>query len=133
MVQIIFYQNFILTSSIYFSTLSEHSSKILAMKMADLILLWQNQNLDQQEEMNIRFISEKEISGLQHLGGYVMHKLYKKLTNSKNYKQNWKKYRTTTKLQINKCFKSRWSIANDMQKIFIVAEKFSCTQKWRSC
>ena len=33
-------------------------------------------------------LSDREISGLQYLGGYVTHILYKKLRNSKNYKSD---------------------------------------------
>ena len=41
---------------------------------------------DFSEQIRDQSVTEKEIHGLQYLGGYVLHNLYRKLKNSKHWK-----------------------------------------------
>ena len=69
-----------------------------------------------------RNLNDGEISGWQWIGGYVILNLYKKLKNAKNVKVS---------VSFNKV--SAWNrggllaIKEDMQKIFLVVEKYSKT------
>ena len=87
----------------------------------------------------IRNLSDREISGLQDLRGYVIHNLYKKLRNSKNYKSDGFQQSmalrsacrvTNTEMLQNQKLVSvlnrggLWVITEDMQKFFLVVAKY---------
>ena len=67
----------------YFPKLSEPSSKLVIMRFDEFII---NVKKDNQFEDAVFTwnLSNKEISGLQNLGGYAIHSLHKKLRISKN-------------------------------------------------
>ena len=86
-----------------------------------------------------RNLSDKEISRLQYLGGYVIRNLYKKLRNSKIYKSDEfqqsmalisacrltnTEIRQNQKLVFDLNRRGLWAITENMPKIFLLVEKY---------
>lgn len=134
-----YYMDIVKNSNNYFPELSSKSSKVLAMKLCDVIL---NHNLTEkivEEEIMTRNLSERELFGLQYLGGYVLQKIYTKLRNSLHYEKEENKQSIAvllsakledpTKLVNLKLVSALdrgglWPITENMQRIFVIAEKY---------
>ena len=71
----------------YFLKLSEPSSKLVMMRLGEFII---NAKKENQFEVPVftRNLSHREISWLQYLVSFAIHNLYKKLRNSKKYKNS---------------------------------------------
>lgn len=81
-------------------------------------------------------LNEKQLSGLQYIGGFVLHKLHKKLKNSSKWKTKSSQEalsllcagKSTSKIQ-NTTLTSAlsrgglWEVSHDIEKILIIAEK----------
>ena len=114
--------------------------KVLLMKLADF--LWYNFNKNKNETEheiinNNQAISEKELYGLQYLGGYVFHKLYKKLKGSKNWRnEDFQQAisileagrstakKVTTNLTSILDRGGLWQISDEAQKLLTLTEKY---------
>jgi hypothetical protein len=70
----------------YFPGLSRNAATLLSTKLADRMLSCSKERDNDQTKVEKLCLSDKELAGMQYLGGYVLHNLYKKLTNSKNNK-----------------------------------------------
>ena len=80
-----FYSTVPLNSCRYFTGLSRNSATLLSTKLADVILAYGKEKAVITVK-NIKFeLTEKEMAGLQYIGGYVLHKLQ-----NKNIKSNLK-------------------------------------------
>ena len=138
-----FYSKIVLNSKSFFPMLSESASKVLTTKLADILLCFKKEKEVDVTTTSTRNISERELSGLQYLGGYVMQNLYKKIKNSKKY--NCEEYQQSMSILLAgktsnydslKNLKlvsalnrgGLWAITEDIQKIFIVAEKYFSLQ-----
>ena len=101
-----------------FPKLSELSSKLVMMGLGEFIINEKKKNQFEGTVFN-RNLSNREISGWQYLGGYVIHTLYKRLKNSKKHIQKWwvsTTYDFTFCMQTNKhrnAIKSRISFRSE--------------------
>ena len=82
-----FYQKIHLHSHRYFPKLSKVSAKLLTSKLAHVLLSERKKtHLKENISTDHKELSEREADALNYIGGYILHKLYKKLKNSKYYK-----------------------------------------------
>ena len=78
-----FYSTVPLNSCRYFTGLSRNSATLLSTKLADVMLAYSKEKAVITVR-NFKFeLTEKEMAGLQYIGGYVVHKLH-----NKNIKSN---------------------------------------------
>lgn len=78
-----FYSTVPLNSTKYFTGLSRNAATLLSTKVADIMIVYSKEkSFIPGKDFEIK-LSDKEMAGLQYVGGYVLHKLYKKHTNSK--------------------------------------------------
>ena len=135
-----YYTEVVLNSQKYFPHLSEISSKIVSMKLADILLI-KNKKGSLPLELTTKNLNEKELAGLQCLGGYVLQKIFLKLKRSKNYKSD--EYQQAMSILsagrsnipnpnvklVNALNRGGlWVIDDKVQKIFVIAEKYFCLQ-----
>ena len=73
-----FYSTVPLNSCIYFTGPSRNSATLLSTKLADVMLTYSKEKAVITVR-NFKFdLTEKEMAGLQYIGGYVLHKLHNK-------------------------------------------------------
>ena len=66
-------------STRFFRGLSRNAATLLSTKVADSLVAFSKKQREKPEKTNsITPLTEREIAGLQYLGGYVLHKLHKK-------------------------------------------------------
>ena len=86
----LFYSDTVINSKTYLPELSQHTSALILFKLADRILTWYKEMKSQSTTASVSLsqmsLSERETHGLKYIGGYIFHKLHKKLKNSKNWK-----------------------------------------------
>ena len=107
------------------------------MRLGEFIITAKTENQFEDAVFN-RNLSDKEISRLQYLGGYVIRNLYKKLRNSKIYKSDEFQQSmavisacrlTNTEIRQNQKLvpdlnrRGLWAITEDMPKIFLLVEE----------
>ena len=140
----VLYSKFMKNSKIYLQTLSESSSKLVMMKFVHLFVgSIQTKNIP--ESIATKSFSDREVAGLQYLAGYVFHNLYKKLKNSKSYnsienQQSLAILLAGKSVSPNPSLKlvsalSRgglWEINDNVQKLFVICEKYFCIQTEKS-
>ena len=85
------YTYIIFTSKKYLLNYTEDAGTLLLMKITDSLLAYQSKNVEMEvipDESNEKKLplSEMERHGLCYIGGYVMHKLYKKIKNSTKWR-----------------------------------------------
>lgn len=75
-----YYAQVPLKSTTFFPGLSHNAATLLATKLADGMLSYCNdlKSVTNKSQSSKTALSEKENTGLQYVGGYVLHKLYKK-------------------------------------------------------
>ena len=79
----LFYSTVPLNSTNYFTGLSRNAATLLSTKVADIMLVYSKEkSFVPVKDFEIK-LSDKEMAGLQYVGGYVLHKLYNKHTKSK--------------------------------------------------
>ena len=78
----------IVSKSETYLKLKESTSKIILMKLADILQADAVKEQEHVEEIHTKNLSEREIAALQYLGGYVISNLSKKIKNCKNYKSD---------------------------------------------
>ena len=108
------------------------------MRLGEFIITAKTENQFEDAVFN-RNLSDKEISRLQYLGGYVIRNLYKKLRNSKIYKSDEfqqsmavisacrltnTEIRQNQKLVFDLNRRGLWAITENMPKIFLLVEKY---------
>ena len=79
-----FYSTVPLNSTKYFTGLSRNAATLLSTKIADIMLVnSKEKSVVPVKAFDIK-LTDKEMTGLQYVGGYVLHKLYNKHTKSKS-------------------------------------------------
>ena len=91
----LFYGTVAVNASTYFPGLSSKVATLFATKLLSSVLRYvvkskdeTKSNAEQASVAKTVSLSDKEISGLQYLGGYVFHSLHKKLRRSSKWKTN---------------------------------------------
>ena len=132
-----YYAKVPLRSTTFFSGLSRNAATVLSTKVADSLIAF---NKKERESTNTTttttILNERDIAGLQYLGGYVLHKLYRKhaKANTKESQQAMAILKagkleesthgaTTQKLIISLNRGGLWSITMPAQRIFVKIEK----------
>ena len=135
-----YYANIALHATTYFPELSRNSSTLLATKLADRLLAYRKESLSPVDIDEIKKpLQEKEISGLQYLGGYVLQNLHNKHRASKNWKstesQQAMSLLTACKEESSKINESQKLInpTKKAQKIFTRAEHYFRNNKTGQC
>lgn len=74
-----YYSTVAVNSVNYFRRLSRNAATLLAMKLADSLLAYCNKSSRESEVKEINTVfTDRDISCVQYLGGYVLHNLHKK-------------------------------------------------------
>ncbi|PFX17371.1 hypothetical protein AWC38_SpisGene18314 [Stylophora pistillata] len=73
-----FYASIVLHASSHFVGLSRNSATLLCSKVADCLLTHSKEKAETHTCEPLTKLSDKEKSGLQYIGGYVLHKLHNK-------------------------------------------------------
>ena len=132
-----YYAKVPLRSTTFFSGLSRNAATLLFTKVADSLVAF---NKKERESTNATttttILNERDIAGLQNLGGYVPHKLYRKhaKANTKESQQAMAILKagkleesthgaTTQKLMTSLNRGGLWSITMPAQRIFVKIEK----------
>lgn len=79
-----FYSSIVLNSTKTFDGLSRNAATLLSTKVADCMVVKSKQKAEPTTPEPPNELCEKEKSGLQYLGGYVLHKLYNKIHSNKS-------------------------------------------------
>ena len=133
-----FYESIMLGAADLVPGVTPKYSRVFLMKFAELLSAHVNKKQEVVAETS-QSISEKELTGLQYLGGYVIHKLYKKFKTSKNWKN--KDFQDAIAIleacrgavDHQKLIQSLdrgglWGISNAIQKLFVLVEKYFRTK-----
>ena len=129
-----YYAKVPLRSTTFFSGLSRNVATLLSTKIANSLIAF---NKMERESTNTpTILNERDIAGLQYLGGYVLHKLYRKhaKVNTKESQQAVAILKagkleesthgaTTQKLITSLNRGGLWSITMPAQRIFVKIEK----------
>ena len=132
-----YYAKVPLRSTTFFFGLSKNAATLLSTKVADSLIAF---NKKERESTNTTttttILNERDIAGLQYLGGYVLHKLYRKhpKANTKESQQAMVILKagmleesthgaTTQKLITSLNRGGLWSITMPAQRIFVKIEK----------
>ena len=84
-----FYASVVLNSTKTYNGLSRHAATLLCTKVADCILAQRKEKGETHTpDHTPTKLSDKEIAGLQYIGGYVLHKLYNKHIKINNSEQS---------------------------------------------
>ena len=83
-----FYSTFPLKSTSYFVGLSRNAATLLSTKLADHMLCYSTKQECTNSSASSAKLTEKEMAGLQYIGGYVLNKLHHKHAQSQSNKVN---------------------------------------------
>ncbi|KAL9956840.1 hypothetical protein ACROYT_G038383 [Oculina patagonica] len=135
-----FYQKYYSTvpvkSTQFFSGLSRNAATLLSTKVADCLIAHSKQNKNSGDNSpTTTVLSEREKAGLQYLGGYVFHNLYKKHARINTVEsQQAMAILKAGKLDGNNDSRQKlisslnrgglWSLTEPAQKIFLSAEHY---------
>jgi len=134
-----FYLEVVSKSEEHFPGLLYHSSMNICRKLGEFMFSLHKKNREIDSNIITKSISDRELAGLQYLSGYVIHKLFSKERNSKNYKSA-ESQEAMTILQAARSTVSNenatlvealsrgglWSVSTHAQAIFVIAEKIFC-------
>ena len=136
-----FYQKYYATvpvkSTQFFTGLSRNAATLLSTKVADCLIAYCKRSKISGENSNpaTTVLSERERAGLQYLGGYVLHNLYKKHARTGTVESqqamailkagkldciNYSKQKLISSLNRG----GLWSITEPAQNIFVIAEHY---------
>ena len=121
-----FYTHIMQEAEVLFPAINVKHSRVFLMKFSEMF--WDYVNKKEKAVVETSHsISERELTGLQYLGGYVIHKLHKKIKSSKSWKNE--EYQdaiaileacrgevTNQKLTLDRG--GLWGISNSTQKLF---------------
>ena len=79
-----FYTTIVLNSRTTFQGLSEKAATLLSTKVADCMVAQRKEKTETVSPSTTCKLSDKEMAGLQYIGGYVLHKLFNKLNTNHN-------------------------------------------------
>lgn len=122
----------------YFPGLSRNAATLLSTKLADRMISYSKEKLSTEQSKESKLSSpDKELAGMQYLGGYVLHNLHNKIAKSKkselsesqqaiSFLKAGKADNPTGKnsQKLTACLGrgGLWTISDDAQKIFLRAE-----------
>ena len=129
-----YYAKVPLRSTSFFSGLSRNAATLLSTKIADSLIAFNK--MERESTNTTTILNERDIAGLQYLGGYVLHKLYRKhaKANTKESQQAMAILKagkleesthggaTTQKLITSLNRGGLWSITMPAQRIFVKIE-----------
>jgi len=132
-----YYNLVVKNSKSYFPDLDYRLSRLIFIKASTILLAMSKGKNEIMLEESPRSISDRELAGLQYIGGYIIHKLHKKFKNSKNW-QSTESQQSINILLVCKtsvpCENQKlnaalsrgglWFISADLQKILVVTEKY---------
>ena len=129
-----YYAKVPLRSTTFFSGLSRNAATLLSTKIANSLIAFNK--MERESTNTTTILNERDIAGLQYLGGYVLHKLYRKhaKANTKKSQQAMAILKagkleesthgaTTQKLITSLNRGGLWSITMPTQRIFVKIEK----------
>ena len=129
-----YYAKVPLRSTTFFSGLSRNAATLLSTKIANSLIAFNK--MERESTNTTTILHERDIAGLQYLGGYVLHKLYRKhaKANTKESQQAMAILKagkleesthgaTTQKLITSLNRGGLWSITMPAQRIFVKIEK----------
>ena len=129
-----YYAKVPLRSTTFFSGLSRNAATLLSTKMANSLIAFNK--MERESTNTTTILNERDIAGLQYLGGYVLHKLYRKhaKANTKESQQAMAILKagkleesthgaSTQKLITSLNRGGLWSITMPAQRIFVKIEK----------
>lgn len=129
-----YYAKVPLRSTTFFSGLSRNAATLLSTKIANSLIAFNK--MERESTNTTTILNERDIAGLQYLGGYVLHKLYRKhaKANTKESQQAMAILKagkleesthgaTTQKLITSLNRGGLWSITMPAQRIFVKIEK----------
>ena len=136
-----FYEKYYATvpvkSTEFFTGLSRNAATLLSTKVADCLIAYckRSKNSGDNSNPTTTVLSERERAGLQYLGGYVLHNLYKKHARTGTVEsQQAMAILKASKLDCINNSKQKlisslnrgglWSITEPAQKIFVMAEHY---------
>ena len=130
----LYYAKVPLRSTTFFSGLSRNAATLLSTKIANSLIAFNK--MERESTNTTTILNERDIAGLQYLGGYVLHKLYRKhaKANTKKSQQAMAILKagkleesthgaTTQKLITSLNRGGLWSITMPAQRIFVKIEK----------
>ena len=130
-----YYSHVVINSDEYFECLTESSSTLLFIKLLDIIIAESDDDKISQDVIGHN-LTERDVAGMQYLGGYVCRNIYKKIKNSKNFFSNEGQHALSI---LDQCRSERkenfkllchldrgglWFIDESLQKIFVITEKY---------
>ena len=131
-----FYANIVFHATSHFIGLSRNSATLLCSKVADCLLAHSREKAETHTRAPLTKLSDRQKSGLQYIGGYVLHKLHNKHKQASKSSENdqavslimagkWKNYsgedqRLTTSLNRG----GLWKITKKAQSIFERTEHY---------
>lgn len=129
-----YYAKVPLRSTTFFSGLSRNAATLLSTKIANSLIAFNK--MERESTNTTTILNERDIAGLQYLGGYVLHKLYRKhaKANTKESQQAMAILKagkleesthgaTTQKLITSLNRGGLWSITMPAQRIFVKIKK----------
>ena len=129
-----YYAKVPLRSTTFFSGLSRNAATLLSTKIANSLIAFNK--MERESTNTTTILHERDIAGLQYLGGYVLHKLYRKhaKANTKESQQAMAILKagkleesthgaTTQKLITSLNRGGLWSITMPAQRIFVKIKK----------
>ena len=134
-----FYPEVVSKSKDYFPGLLYHVSMNICRKLGEYVFSLPKRNSEIEKNVITKSISDRELAGLQYLSGYVIHKLFLKERNSRNYKcvesqeamAILQAARSTVPNENTTLVEALsrgglWSVNTNVQRIFVIAEKYFC-------
>ena len=125
-------------SADYFVDLPKRSAIVLCAKFAESLIAMRNEKLIPSSIIT-KNLNSKEIAGIQYLGGYVMRKVYSRLKDITPCSDHNKEVMAL--IMAGKSTENRntytddlsrdgglWTISEEMEKIFVISEKYFSVQ-----
>ena len=124
-----------------FFLIDYRAGTVVARKFCEAIMSEvKDKNVDSMIGLNMKNLNEREVCGMHYMAGFVLHKLYLKHRNSKNYKSENNQQimallmacKSDTLSQKNAKLVNAlsrgglWSVTDKAEKIFLVREKYFC-------
>ena len=132
-----FYSTVTIKSTSYFAGLSKNAATLLSTKLADHMLSYSKKQECTNSSASSAKLTEKEMAGLQYIGGYVLNKLHHKDAQSKSGKlpesqqamsilKAGREETVDASLKLVSCLSrgGLWGITKAAEKIFLQAEKY---------
>lgn len=132
-----FYSTVPIKSTSYFAGLSRNAATLLSTKLADHMLSYSKKQEHTNSSASSAKLTEKEMAGLQYIGGYVLNKLHHKHAQSKSSKlpesqqamsilKAGREETVDASQKLVSCLSrgGLWGITKAAEKIFLQAEKY---------